>query len=335
MHGIPIITTTTLALWSEKRSTTLITSTRAYEAVRDSLTAINIIQKQFVNTSDMQEVNKLVAGLKPTEVIYAAGGGQVADVARYIAAQWQVPIICVPTVISSDAFLVDCTGLRENGCVTYVPSVIASQVLLDWNILMEADASYHIAGCGDVLSIYTGLHDWRTANEIGKAQQDEQYDSSVALMAQSILDALVQKADELRTGSRAGITTLIQCLAMEVVLCNLYGNSRPEEGGEHFFAYCIETKLPHFMHGEIVSFGVLLTAFLQGQDWQRIQMFLDTIGLHYLPKGISRQVVIETLQELPSYTKKHNLRWSIYTDFEYEKHRTEIHKFLTRLKVPI
>ncbi|KKS00639.1 MAG: 3-dehydroquinate synthase [Candidatus Curtissbacteria bacterium GW2011_GWC2_41_21] len=36
-------------------------------------------------------------------------------------------------------------------------------------------------------------------------------------------------------------------------LCNLYGNSRPEEGGEHFFTYLMENKLNGFLHGEMVS----------------------------------------------------------------------------------
>jgi len=54
----------------------------------------------------------------------------------------RLEIICVPTIISSDAFLVDCTGLRENGCVTYIPSKKADRVLLDWKLLKKTPLKY-------------------------------------------------------------------------------------------------------------------------------------------------------------------------------------------------
>ena len=41
-------------------------------------------------------------------------------------------------------------------------------------------------------------------------------------------------------GTGRGLKCLYDCLAMEVQLCNQIGHARPEEGSEHYFAYCAE-----------------------------------------------------------------------------------------------
>jgi glycerol-1-phosphate dehydrogenase [NAD(P)+] len=255
------------------------------------------------------------------------GGGQVADIGRYLAAAWNQEAVCIPTVISTDAFLVDSTGLRTGGCVKYVKSKVADLVILDKELLGRTPRRYHSSGCGDVLSIFTGLFDWRYANDRGKAPDRELYDSGVAIMAEGILAGLLSETEEIKTATEAGLAAIVNALAMEVQLCNLYGNSRPEEGGEHFFAYCIENKLPHFLHGEMVAFGVLLTGYLQGQDITEIKRFMDEVGLNYKPDGLNRTIVVETLKELPDYVIKHSLRYSVYHNFQYRGRQKQVEEF--------
>jgi len=210
--------------------------------------------------------------------------------------------------------------LRKNNGVAYVPSKKADKVILDWQLLKKAPWSINVSGCGDVLSIFTGLYDWRRAKD--------NYDPAVAIMAQAILDGLLFQAKTIKFSSQKSLETIINCLAMEVQLCYLYGNSRPEEGGEHFFAYCAESKLGHCLHGEIVGFSILLTGFLQDQDIAPIKKFMEVTGMNYLPKGIDRKIAIETLKELPAYVKKHNLKASIYNRFDYRQNQAKINRFL-------
>ena len=253
------------------------------------------------------------------------------DIGRYLAAVWNQKAICIPTIISTDAFLVDSTGLRQDGCVKYVKSKAADQVILDEELLCRAPRRFNLSGCGDVLSIFTGLFDWKYTHDHGKASNREPYDSSTAIMAQGILSGLLSETEEIKNGTQSGLVATVNALAMEVQLCNLYGNSRPEEGGEHFFAYCVENKLPHFLHGEMVSLGVLLTGHLQGQDTTEIMRFMDDIGLNYKPDGLNRAIVLDTLQELTGYVSKHRLRYSIYNDFNYQDSRGQIAKFFDQI----
>jgi len=331
VNNLPTIEWLDLQQYKDNRNAVLFTNPSAEKESNSHLGGLNIINKIYIQTADKMSIEKLAKKQVPAEVAYAVGGGRTIDVARFLAKEWGLEIICIPTIISSDAFLVDCTGLRENGCVTYAPSKKADKVLLDWELLQKTPLKYHLSGCGDVLSIYTGLYDWKYANKQGVARPDESYSPSVATIAKGILDSLLLDTKEIKNGTKKGMETIVTCLGMEVTLCNFYGNSRPEEGGEHFFTYCIENKVPHFLHGEMVSFGVLITASIQNQDWEKIKSFLGDVGLNYIPDGLTKAAVVNTLRELPGYVSNHKLRYSVYNNFNYKKNKARIDQFLEKV----
>lgn len=328
INHLPRIEWVNLKKFEDTRNAVLFTSPSAEKECETYLRGINFTRKIYIQTADKSSIERLAKEQVSADVGYAIGGGRVIDVARFLAHRWKLEIVCIPTIISSDAFLVDCTGLRENGCVTYIPSKAADRVLLDWKLLKKTPLKYHLSGCGDVLSIYTGLYDWEYANKQRITRQDELFSSVVSTMAKGILNSLLLEAKEIKDGTRKGIETIVTCLGMEVTLCNFYGNSRPEEGGEHFFTYCIENKVPHFLHGEIVCFGILITAYLQGQNWEKMRSFMDDIGLNYRPNGLTKSVVMEILKELPGYVKKHKLRYSTYNNFSFKVNEKRIKSFL-------
>lgn len=329
VSNLPSIVWKSVRSIEDQRRTALITSPSALAATGDLLTGIHPIETVFITGSQKEYAERLADNNIPSEACYLVGGGQVADIGRYLAAAWSQETVCIPTVVSTDAFLVDSTGLRQGGCVKYVKSKTADGVILDEELLLRAPWRYHLSGCGDVLSIFTGLFDWKYANDHDKVSDRELYDSSIAIMAGGILNGLLSETEEIKRGTEAGLAVIVNALAMEVQLCNLYGNSRPEEGGEHFFAYCIENKLPHFLHGEMVAFGVLLTGYLQEQDITEIMQFMDGVGLNYRPEGLNRAVVIETLRELPDYVAKHRLRYGFYHDFDYQDRQKKVAEFFS------
>ena len=51
----------------------------------------------------------------------------------------------------------------------------------------------------------------------------------------------------------------------EVALCELWGDSRPEEGSEHYLAYCVEdtSKKGGFVHGTLVGLCAVAVARFQ------------------------------------------------------------------------
>lgn len=317
--NLPIIKWTKISLLKDKKRAILITSPSAWKIAKPFLTGINFVETIFISNSHQDYVDSIRLKARAVSTAYLVGAGQVNDIGRYLARKWNLEAISIPTAITADAFLVDCTGVRENNCVAYIPSKKSDKVILDWQLLKKTPWEINVSGCGDVLSIFTGLYDWHSAADY--------YDPAVAVMSQAILNGLLAQAQAIKHKSQKGLETIVNCLAMEVQLCYLYGNSRPEEGGEHFFAYCAENKLGHCLHGEIVGFGILLTGFLQGQNITSIKKFMDEIGMNYVPRGMTRKIVTETLIELPAYVKKHNLRTSVYNHFDYQKNQAKINRF--------
>lgn len=330
----PPVTETSIADIKESRPVIILTSPSAYKIVKKQTERWNIEEIVFIESSDLDAMNRLVASLRPVEgtVFYAIGAGQVCDMGRYVAAAHGRPLYCVPTALSSDAFLVDSSGVRTGGCVTYVPTCYAKKIYVDWDLLQKS-GDLSIAGCGDILSIYTALIDWQNVQSNDHFQEDEKYDAAAASVASSILEGLITSAHAIKKRDKAGMRAILLSLLLEVNLCNFYGNSRPEEGGEHFFAYCIEDKMPHFMHGQMLAFSVMLTSFLQGGDWRRIKSFLDIVELDYIPEGLGRDLIFETLQELPAYCSTHNLRYSVYSELDFLAVKSSVESFLKEIGV--
>ncbi|MCL6512261.1 MAG: iron-containing alcohol dehydrogenase [Anaerolineae bacterium] len=254
------------------------------------------------------------------DIVYAVGGGAAADAAKFVARELDLPLICVPTALSADAFFTASSGVRRDGCVHYIETLPPEIVLLDLDVIAAAPTHLRAAGIVDVLSIATGCHDWHLAESRGKNPPDACYDPGVAAIARSILDLALACAEAAGRGDPAGLRALVNALAMEVQLCNLIGHSRPEEGSEHHFAYCAEMMLTGSgwhgeaipalrTHGELVGPGIVLMAERQGQDVRLLRRALDDAGVPM--NALPRDVTELTLGELPAYVRRHDLPYTI------------------------
>ena len=284
----------------------------------------NIVDRLHVADETQKTVDTMLQYPSDTiEIVFAVGGGRAIDIAKLLARRWDKELIAIPTIISTDAFLVDSTGVRIEGCVKYVQSKKPDLVLLDMDLLRQAPYAYHVSGCGDVLSIVTAVSDWKYAHDNGKLLSDELYIKSVAQTSKAIVNYLFEHAETISAKTPEGFIAILNALSMEVELCNCYGNSRPEEGGEHFFAYAIESRLPHAIHGELVGLGILITAYMQQQPWQDMQNFMDRVGMNYRPKGISARIVTDTLKVMHDYVERHTLRYGIWNEYHYDEQNVQ------------
>jgi glycerol-1-phosphate dehydrogenase [NAD(P)+] len=128
--------------------------------------------------------------------------------------------------------------------------------------------------------------------------------------AQSILSGVLDCAEAAGRGDRDGLKTLLDCLCMEVQLCNQVGHARPEEGSEHYFAYAVENEIGQGLpHGDLVGPGIMLMAKLQGQDTASLEQALVAcnVPLNKIPQDMIDQV----LRILPTYCERHGLPFGI------------------------
>jgi glycerol-1-phosphate dehydrogenase [NAD(P)+] len=293
----------------DSRDVAVVYSKAAYEAVKGRLAGLNIVAEVEPLAAELAAWDDLLSQING-DVIYAVGGGLAVDAAKYMAIKRDLPLVSLPTALSVDAFLTWASGIRRDGCVYYIETKPPEHLIIDFEVLAAAPPSIRAAGICDVLSIATGSWDWLYAEEKDKNPPGMTVIPYVHDAIQAILRGAFDCAAAAGRGDSDGLKQLLDCLAMEVQLCNQIGHSRPEEGSEHYFAYSVENQMGKGLpHGDLVGPGIVLMAGLQGQDIAPLKgAHLDcNIPLTNIPADVIRA----TMLGLPAYVERHNLPYGI------------------------
>lgn len=292
----------------EKRQVALLYSGPAWKAVEKQL-HLPVAWRAEIFEATIDHWDGLMHGFQG-DVVYSVGGGLTADAAKYFSVKNNLPLVVIPTSLSVDAFITSASGIRRDGCVYYLQTKSPENVILDLNVIAAAPKTIRAAGVTDVLSIATGSWDWKFADENKNNPPGMEFIQWAYDNAQSVLSGVMDCAEAAGRGDLEGLKILYDCLAMEVQLCNQIGHARPEEGSEHYFAYCAEQFTgPGWPHGDLVGPGILLMAELQGQDTHRYEVALNfcNIPLDRIPS----ETIRATLAQLPRYCKKHDLAFGL------------------------
>ncbi len=295
----------------ETQPVLLVTSAPAWNAVKASLRGLNIVENIEVKEATTEYWDSLLTMVNDqSSVVYAVGGGLTADAAKYFAVKLNLPLVVLPTALSVDAFITAASGIRRDGCVYYIETKPPENIILDLDIIAKGPTSIRAAGITDVMSIATGSWDWKFAHEHGQNPTGMEFIPWVYDNAQSILNGVLDCAEAAGRGDREGLKTLYDCLAMEVQLCNQVGHARPEEGSEHYFAYCAENFTGHgWPHGDLVGPGIMIMSKSQGQATGRFEAALKACNIPL--DRIPQEIVERTLAELPAYCQKHGLAFGL------------------------
>jgi glycerol-1-phosphate dehydrogenase [NAD(P)+] len=307
---LPAIQFTPFSEIDEKRPILLVTSTPAWNAVKTHLKLTIDYQPEPIKATAHHWDALITPQPAYSEVVYAVGGGLVADAGKYMAYRLGLPLVVLPTALSVDAFFTAAAGIREDGSVKYIEARPPDQVVIDLEIIAASPRQLRAAGITDVLSILTGSWDWQFAHQRGMNPAGMEFIPWVYENAQSILHGALDCAEAAGRGDHAGLKQLLDCLCMEVQLCNQVGHSRPEEGSEHYFAYCAEQFTgPAWPHADLLGPGILNMARLQGQESDAVEAAMK--ACHIPLDRIPVEVVERTIRELPEYCQKHNLPFGI------------------------
>ncbi len=312
---LPSIVTGAFADIKERREAVVLTTEPAWKAVK----GIEINPHQLIYVEgNTAETMAALADVCDGETVYGIGGGLAIDTAKYVASANELPLIAIPTILSTDAFLTDATGVRENGCVQYLPTKAPDTVIVDMDMLGNAPAAMRASGAADVLSIATALWDWQEAEKMGENPSDQQITPQAVAIGETLLQTLLENAREIGNGTPKGLKLLLDLLCMEVQLCNLCGHSRVEEGSEHYFSYALERHLTsvsteNLLHGELVGLGILLMAALQSQPWMQYRHALECLQINYRPSAVTSEAIADTLINLSEYVAQHKLPYTVAT----------------------
>ncbi len=223
--------------------------------------------------------------------IVGIGGGTACDTAKFLAWKFKeefnfnLELYLIPSIISVDAFLCSSIAVRIDNKVNYVGESNPKEIIIDYDLIGKAPKVLNRAGVSDTISITTALGDWLIARD----EINDKYDQKVFDEAKDIATELMKAGNEIRDVTEKGIKALVDGFYNEVVLCEEWGNARPEEGSEHFLAYCLESiTQQHYIHGNLIGMNILISLYLQEEYAQfsidEISQYFKDIQLEFTPE---------------------------------------------------
>lgn len=314
---LPTIEFRELTTVKETRPTALLTSGPAWDAAGQFLDLPLVVQAE-PHKADHEFFRMLTDNLPPqVEVVYGVGGGLASDAAKFIGRKLNLPTVIIPTALSVDGFFTAIVAVRERGVVEYDETGPADRLIIDWEIIRNAPANIRGAGIVELLSIVTGILDWRYAAERNRNTPQTRFQPWAAGLAAGIAQQAFKIAGGVGAGNVESLRNLLDLICMEVRLTNQLGHNRPQEGSEQFFAYAIEPRTASgrgVPYADLVGPGILIAAALHGQDIGPIR---DTIASAGVRLGQLRpDDIVDTMKKLPQYVVEHELPYSILNDLD-------------------
>lgn len=290
--------------------TWVVTMKKPWETVVNKLTKKpepeNVLYIENVNIEDLRKFHHC----DNSRTIIGVGGGSCIDAAKYLAWRQSASLLIIPTITSVDAMVTSSVAVRKDGVVKYVGNRPPDKIIINFPIIQSAPKKLNRAGIGDILSIHTALFDWELASQESK----EIFDEKIASDAKGFLEEALREIDEIRQVTEKGITTLIRAFKQINELCTFWGNPRPEEGSEHFFAYNHEyLTRRHFIHGELVCLGIFIMSQIQENQPDKVRNILKSAQVNYHPSEVGTSVdeITTNLESLHTFVNKQRLYFSI------------------------
>lgn len=307
---LPRMRVSSVADVRESRSVALFTSGPAWDALGGAL-KLNEIWRAEPSDATETVFAELTAGIpEDAQVIYAVGGGLPFDAAKFAAHARGLPLVGVPTALSTDAPLTPASGIRRDGCVTYLPTGAPQELIVDWEVIAAAPAHLRATGFAEMLAITIGSWDWAFAERAGRNPAGQQYLRWAAETMAAMHRESLSIAAQVGAGEIEALKALFDMLALQVQLCSQIGHSRPQEGSEHYFAYSVENLTGHGLpHADLIGPGIVAMAAVQGQDHETLRAALLAAGIRL--DRIPQAMGLETFNGLADYSTHHRLAYGI------------------------
>ena len=247
------------------------------------------------------------------DLILAVGTGTIHDISRYVAFQYKIPFISVPTAASVDGFVSTVTAMTWNGLKKTVPAAPPIAVYADSNIFAAAPRRLNASGVSDLFGKYICLADWKIAHML----TDEYICDEIIELEEKALRTVRSCLDDIAQGDRESCGKLMYALILSGLAMQMVGNSRPASCAEHHLSHLWEMEVINgpldALHGEKVSIGTLIVL----REYNRIarairegrcrvlsereddtELLEKTFGKKHLLEGIIEENTPDPLEEV-------------------------------------
>lgn len=203
-------------------------------------------------TKEKNRIDNLFKDLNKYQKIYSIGGGSALDIGKYLSYKFHIPVIAVPTMLSTNAYATNKVALRIDGKVVSIDAVLPSKVYFDREILL-CSKDINLYGLVDIFSIYTALNDWDLAIKYNNEEKHNEYISAKELLKTASNYVLEKDKDEIEEN----VEFIYEIIGESGLITNIYGCGKPESGSEHIYAKLLEKEV-NIPHAVSVTNGIVL-----------------------------------------------------------------------------
>lgn len=224
------------------------------------------------------------------DLILAVGGGTIHDISRYVAFEYKIPFISVPTAASVDGFVSNVAAMTWKGLKRTLPAVAPIAVYADTNIFAKAPARLNASGVSDLFGKYICLTDWKIAHLL----TGEYICEEIVKMEEQALETVSESLRGIREGDPESCENLMYALILSGLAMQMIGNSRPASCAEHHMSHLWEMEVinDHLdaLHGEKVSVGTALVL----KEYKRLARAIREGRCHAVPFEPETELLKET-----------------------------------------
>ncbi|MCW4029783.1 MAG: NAD(P)-dependent glycerol-1-phosphate dehydrogenase [Candidatus Bathyarchaeota archaeon] len=235
---------------------------------------VDVVKIKTMNEADLVLIEEQIEDVEP-QVLFGVGGGAIIDAAKISSCTQDVPFISVPTTVSHDGIASPLASFKGSDKPYSILAQAPLAIIADTEVIAQAPWRFVVSGCGDIISKFTAVKDWKLAH----LEKDEYYGGYAASLALMSAKLVTENAQLIVNREDEGLRVLLEALISCGVAMSIAGSSRPCSGAEHLFSHALDLISPnHAMHGEQCGVGAIFTSFLHGSNWQRIKATLKQIG---------------------------------------------------------
>ena len=213
------------------------------------------------------------------DLILAVGTGTIHDISRYVAFQYKIPFISVPTAASVDGFVSTVAAMTWNGLKKTVPAAPPIAVYADSNIFAAAPRRLNASGVSDLFGKYICLADWKIANLV----TGEYFCRETVRLEEKALKTVRSSIQDIAEGEEDECEQLMYALILSGLAMQMIGNSRPASCAEHQVTHLWDMEVINgpldALHGEKVSVATLLVL----EEYKRIATAITQGRCHAKP----------------------------------------------------
>lgn len=216
-----------------------------------------VLYSTKVITKEKKKIDDFFKNTKEYEKIISIGGGTATDIGKYLSYKFKKDLICIPTMLSTNAYSTNKVALKVNNKIETLDAVLPAEILLDINILQNS-LEKNLYGMADIFSIHTALNDWRLASEFNKENITSEFKWAQQLLDLTVGYVISEKIDKIKNDAMM----IYKLIGESGEITNKYGSGKPESASEHIFAKALEKeiKIPHAI---AVANGILVMSIAQ------------------------------------------------------------------------